>query len=146
AAVCSASAPRAVMATRAPSWASRCAMPLPMPRLAPVTIATLPSSRIACEVSFSRSVVRKDDANRTARAHDLTCEFQRAAGLVDGKGGDGIAGLIGGIQEAAGRIDGEVARLATLGRLPANGRQQSGVRFDREDGDAVMATIGHVHK
>jgi len=34
---------RAVTATRAPSAASRCAIPRPMPRLAPVTTATLPS-------------------------------------------------------------------------------------------------------
>jgi len=42
----SASAPRAVMATLAPSRASRAAIPLPIPRLAPVTIATLPSNCI----------------------------------------------------------------------------------------------------
>src|SRR5258708_29297252 len=97
------------MATRAPSWASRCAMPLPMPRLAPVAMATLPSSRIACRVSFSPSVVRKDDANRTARAHDLAGRFQRAVRVVDGEGGDAVAGLIGGVEEAARRIESEVA-------------------------------------
>ena len=35
---------RAVMTTRAPSATSRSAMPYPMPRLAPVTIAALPSN------------------------------------------------------------------------------------------------------
>src|SRR5216683_2965667 len=119
-------------------------MPLPMPRLAPVTIATLPSSRIACQISFSRSFTSKDDANRTARAHHLTGGFQRAARLVDRKGRDAVAGLIGGVQETAGGIEGEVARLAALGRLPADGRQQTRVWVDREDHDAVVATIRRV--
>jgi hypothetical protein len=38
---------RATAATHAPSAASRCAIPAPMPRLAPVTIATLPSHSAA---------------------------------------------------------------------------------------------------
>ena len=49
----SASFLRAVMTTRAPSATSRSAMASPMPRLAPVTIAVLPSKRLLMSVPLS---------------------------------------------------------------------------------------------
>src|SRR5712691_9224917 len=114
-------------------------MPLPMPRLAPVTMATLPSSRIACQVSFSCSFACKDDANGTTGAHHLTGCCHRATCCLDSERRNAVAGLIGRVQEASRRIQGEVARLAALGGLPANCLQQARVGIDGVDHDAVMA-------
>src|ERR1700728_1501659 len=46
---CAASSLRSAIATRAPSWAKRRAMPSPKPDAPPVTIATFPGSRSAME-------------------------------------------------------------------------------------------------
>src|SRR5436309_1843948 len=103
-------------------------MPLPIPRLAPVTIATLPSR---CIARHSPSVGCKHDANGTASWYDLACRVQRAASLVNPKSGDAVAGLVGRVQECAGRIECEMARLAAVSCLPADTRQPSRMGIDR---------------
>ena len=69
-----------------------------------------------------------------------------AGGLIDTKGEDIAAGLVGRNQELAGGIDPEIARRLAHRGLMLHGLQFAGRRINSEHRDGVMTAIGAVQK
>src|SRR5262250_3717119 len=87
------------------------------------------------------SVSPEHDARRTPRLHDLAGGRELARSLIHAERDDRIAVLIRGVEERAGRLDGEEARRLALRRLPAHRCEHARCRVDGEDGEAVVSAI-----
>src|SRR6185503_3437449 len=84
------------MATSQPAWARPMAIARPMPRAAPVTSATFPSSSIDARVSEAGRRVHRADRELNQLGGGLMAEagtIKRTAGGRDGPCDDGSLGL-----------------------------------------------------
>src|SRR4051812_4145035 len=92
----------------------------------------------------TRNPSPKEDADRAADRRDVAGGLEVAGLVVDPEVDDGVAVLVGGVEEGAARVDREVAGRLALGGGVANRRQPPGLLVDGEDGDAVVAPVRDV--
>src|SRR5713226_6181160 len=86
---------------------------------------------------------REHDASRAADA-DTDARRRQAPVTGDAIADDRPAVLVGDVEEALRRIEGEEARRAAMGRHPLARRERALGRIDGEHADAVVAAVGNV--
>src|SRR5208282_4922183 len=89
-----------------------------------------------------RGLRKHDDRGRAYRGV-LTGEPEGACFPVDSKGGNRVASLIAGVEETAGGIDGEAARIVAARPFFARERETSR-GADGKPGDGVVQAVGGV--
>jgi hypothetical protein len=84
----------------------------------------------------------KGQADRTGDSFGPRDLREGASCGVNAKDNDGIGDLVFSEEEAAGGIDGEVARFLAAGWKIGRGMQRACSRINGEDSNGVMSTIG----
>src|SRR5712692_3539051 len=106
----------------------------------PLLKGTVPFFALSALHRYHFYADRHRDLDRTLRRPQL-------AGVgVDTEDDDAVRVRVGDQKEGAGRVDAEVARRLDPVRLVPHIAQRTGLRIDRENGDAIVAAVRAVKK